>query len=515
MVATKWATNVRRCTVVLVGALLLFIASSAHASTPPTTSDGASVPLHGRIIHDQSLSLETAVVNAKYVHFRPKYAPRRTERRDEDLPSGIPVDEKGRFEIDRERQPMLLYCETADGKLAGAGQVDSDTHDIEIELKPVTLVRGRLIDHKTGEPLAGERLFVGIHFHSPQLGVVETGLFSKGAVTTDESGRFEFSSLVDGQKYDLTGVKIDKQDDGPMIVSVYSLGTFVANGCPGVDVGDVCQLRAHFASDALPSDRLGEALKQAASYGQHVLIVFSSPGDQAFRLFENLRIQDDGFRDVLDGFKVVVIDRAGEHATDAVALAKRLKVELPEDGQGTCFCFLDDSGSVVEGLSVTAAGDRSFPRKELFDAAVNNSSAFPDSHALFIAALKQAGEEDKQVLIQETGPNCGPCKLMSRFMDSTRDYWSQDFVWLRLDQRWPGTMELTERLRGRKTSSIPWYAVLSREGQVRFTSFDQTGDNMGFPGSERSRMHFRKMLENHSSRMTEMCINAMLSELDN
>jgi hypothetical protein len=310
-------------------------------------------------------------------------------------------------------------------------------------------------------------------------------------------------------------VKIDKQDDGPMIVSVYSLGTFVADGSPGVDIGDVCRLRARFASDALPSDRLGEAIKQAASSKQHVLIVFSSPGDRAFRFFENLRIQDDGFRDVLGGFKVIVIDRTGEHATDAVALAKRLKVQLPEDDQGTYFCFLDDSGSVVEGLSVTAAGDRSFPRKQLFDAAVNSSSAFPDSHALFLAALKQAGEEDKHVLIQETGPNCGPCELMSRFMESTREYWSQDFVWLSLDRRWTGTVELTERLRGRKTSSIPWYAVLDTEGRVRFTSSDQTGDNMGFPGSERSRMHFRKMLEIHSSRMTETSINAMLSELDN
>ncbi len=492
------------------GAVSLMIA----ALTCTTVNAGDRVPLHGRIVATQSLPLAKVRVSAAYVHFHSEITDGDTKAISQNRPLAISIDEQGKFQIDREQRPMLIYCETEDGSLAGVAQVDADMTEMEVALRPVTRVHGRLVDHQTGNPLPGQRLTTGIHFRSLRHDIVQTNFFGKGTVTTDENGRFEISGLVDGQKYRLTGLKINKRDGGGVGLSLHSLGTFVADSNDGQDIGDVCQSRHYFSSDALPADRVGEAIQLAAPSKQHVLVVFSSAGDHVFRLFDNLRFQDDSLREVLDGFKVVVIDTAGEHAADAAALAERLGLSLPEGNQGSCFCFLDESGDVLERLFVAATERQAFPREKLFDVALKHSPALPDVDALFAAALKQASDEGKQILLQETGPHCVPCELMSRFMESTRQYWSDDFVWLTLDQRWPGTTELMDRLRDHKEpTSIPWYAVLDADGQVRFTSIDQAGENRGFPGSDQSKSHFRKMLEGHAPQMTETSIDAMLDTL--
>ena len=118
------------------------------------------------------------------------------------------------------------------------------------------------------------------------------------------------------------------------------------------------------------------------------------------------------------------------------------------------------------------------------------------------------------MLLQETGPYCGPCVLLSKFLESTRDRWSKDLIWIKLDQRWPGTLEITERLRKEMESTIPWYAVLDKDRNTRFTSFTEDSKNAGFPGSDRSRKHFRKMLSECCKHMTAEDIDSMLGVLD-
>ncbi len=515
MLTRRSTANVGRSLIIPIAILLLFLALKAQATSASTVIGDETVPLRGQLVYDRSFSgsLNTTVVKAKYVHFQPSYGSLLTIPKHKELPAQILVDAHGKFEFERERQPMMVYCETADGRFAGVQQVDADTPHVEIEMKPTTILRGRLVDHETGEPIAGERLSVGIHFHSSRFRIFEGDLFGKG-VTTDESGRFEIPGILVGQQYDLTGFRREKRDDGRKVVYAYGLGRVAANSRPVSEVDDVSRLNAQFSHDALPSERLSEAIRYAASSKHHVLVVLSSPDDVAYRHFNNLRLNDEALREVLGGFEVVVIDRADEHAADVVELTKRLGVKWRPDHQGTSFHFLDESGHLRDEVLATVTEDKLFPQKELYDAAVRNSPVFPDARVLFLAALKRAREENKQILIQETGPYCGPCRLMSRFMASTQEYWSHDFVWLTLDRRWPGTVELMERFRGAKSSSIPWYALLDSEGQVQFTSFDETGNNMGFPGGEPSRRHFRQMLESHSSKMSEKDINSMLSELD-
>ena len=494
------------CRIAPTATILLLMATTRadHSSA----ADGDRILLRGQITCDQLLPFEAVLLQARYVHFRPEYASREVDQKNEELPPEFVVDSHGRFEFDRKKQPMLLYCKSADGKFAGSIAIIDETTEIEIELKPVVTLRGRLIDHETNKAMPSERVLAGIHFDSGDRGVMEGGLFGHG-VTTGEKGEFEFLDLVADQKYDLARVVIDIQ----RTISIYPQGTVATDSRATIDVSDVDVTRQYFATDTMPLVRLQESLRQGRLSNQHILIVFSSPGDESFRSYLRLRINDREIEDAMDEFQLLVVDRTGESAA-ALALANELKVDLPTGFHGAYFCFLNESGCVSQEFNVVSSEEQPFPRTALLEAALANAARTHDAHELLGAALKLAEMENKLVLLQETGPGCGPCILMSRFLESTREYWADDFVWLQLDDRWPGTIEITTQLRNNETLSIPWYGVLDSERRLLFTSLDQDGKNMGFPGSDRSRKHFRKMLQDHVQNMTDERIDAMLRELD-
>ena len=55
-------------------------------------------------------------------------------------------------------QAMMFQCESADGTLVGVAQIDNSTDEILITLRPVASLSGILLDMKTNQRLAEQRL---------------------------------------------------------------------------------------------------------------------------------------------------------------------------------------------------------------------------------------------------------------------------------------------------------------------------------------------------------------------
>jgi hypothetical protein len=97
----------------------------------------------------------------------------------------------------------------------------------------------------------------------------------------------------------------------------------------------------------------------------------------------------------------------------------------------------------------------------------------------------------------------GSQHTLPRFLDQHRDKWEMDHLWIKLDHRWTGALDIAKRLRDKAEGGIPWTAILDADGKVLATSNDSKGTNIGFPGDAAAVVHFSAMLRSTAQRLTE------------
>jgi hypothetical protein len=98
-------------------------------------------------------------------------------------------------------------------------------------------------------------------------------------------------------------------------------------------------------------------------------------------------------------------------------------------------------------------------------------------------------------------------------LDTTREVWEKDYLWLKLDQRWEHAAEVAKRLRRGVAGGIPWTAVLDADGNVLATSNAPDGQNVGFPSDAAAIAHFAAMLRGTAIRLTASEIARLAEQL--
>lgn len=134
--------------------------------------------------------------------------------------------ETGEFVTDRWRDEMLLYARSADGRLAGAVEIDPDADTATLTLSPAGSITGRVVG-ADGQPLPGVRVTCNIEaVPGANRGTVHLN------TRTDPRGFFEFRGLAQGAAAG-TGAYYGPQFDyasGPRVV---------IEGAREVDVGAI------------------------------------------------------------------------------------------------------------------------------------------------------------------------------------------------------------------------------------------------------------------------------------
>jgi thiol:disulfide interchange protein len=118
------------------------------------------------------------------------------------------------------------------------------------------------------------------------------------------------------------------------------------------------------------------------------------------------------------------------------------------------------------------------------------------------AALAQAREEDKRVLVHLGAPWCGWCGVLERFLEEHASIIEQDYVDLKIDlDRMEAGKEIGEKLRKERSGGIPWMVILDADGEELVASEGPQG-NIGYPYQPHEIEHFMKMLRETSARIT-------------
>ena len=271
--------------------------------------------------------------------------------------------------------------------------------------------------------------------------------------------------------------------------------------------------KAAFDVKGTPLERFENARRDAKLARLHVLTILA-PTKSALteRLFAMTRERDELSR-TMDDFRTLWVATDDERRPAAMLLAKKLGRDLKDDVP--VLVVADERGepvAVKEASLLQKDGmlDLALVAKFLEDVAPKHL----DANKLLADALAQAKKENKRVIVQETATWCGPCWKLSRFLDQHRDVWEKDYLWIKLDHRWTGALDIAKRLRGGAKGGIPWTAILDESGKVLITSNDKEGANIGFPGDDAASIdHFTAMLRATAQRLTEADIARLTDAL--
>lgn len=151
----------------------------------------------------------------------------------------VTADADGKYHIERGPERALLQAESPDGKQMGIAVCVADATKLVIPIGPTAIGKGRLIDEKTGMPLAGRDIQYQTRlelFDEKGPSKISTNAFG-GTATTKDDGTFELPRLVPGWKYEIN--LVHKWHPGRNVAQESSPLGVVEPTEPGpIDLGD-------------------------------------------------------------------------------------------------------------------------------------------------------------------------------------------------------------------------------------------------------------------------------------
>jgi RNA polymerase sigma factor (sigma-70 family) len=464
--------------------------------------------LAGQVIDAAGNPVAGAVLNGDYASSHARGFPQ------------VKTDAEGRFKVERSLDPLVLHAKTADGTRAGMARVSSEAPEARVVVGPVASASGRLLDLE-GQPLLQKDLLYGIRVYH---GETEQSPFRDchgGKAVTDAKGQFTLAGLVPGETYHVS-FPLDNEYRSvtkvrPKSATRINLGDLQIDPAPRkpyVPPTPAERAAKAFAvtKPASPQARTQKVLGEARREYTRPLLLFGQPKDPAtidlFRLFAEQPEEPDA---------------AGKATAKSRSPAQlRWEFELASfDTDQADVCKFAEERGIAGGkdrppiLAVLAADGSltaTFPlqldkRQKLDSGALAaflalHRPATRDAERMLGEALQKAKAQDKRVFFIASASWCGPCRLLSRFLDAHLQELERHYVFVKFDiSRDDHADAVLQRFQGKHNGGVPWFAILDTAGKVLITSnapdlkTRSAADNIGFPSSRGEIEHFLKMLQ--------------------
>ncbi|QEG23771.1 thioredoxin family protein [Mariniblastus fucicola] len=267
-------------------------------------------------------------------------------------------------------------------------------------------------------------------------------------------------------------------------------------------ISSLLQRMSAFAEHDVNS-RLAKNLELAEIGGERVILVCTD-ADSMFsdRFHQALSDQSQLQKLVDNNYIVQYVPRA------KASELKDKGIQAPPE-LGATLSIVTETGEPVAQMEFETWDESSL--ETLTGFAKENSKGFADATALLQDGLRAARKSKRKVLLQMGGPSCGPCILLSRYLNSHKEVIEKDFVYVKTDTRMANADQIKEKY-GPDFSGIPWMVMLSADGELLASGMSPKG-NIAFPRARYQKAHFKKMLESTAEKMTEADIARLMQSL--
>ncbi len=416
------------------------------------------------------------------------------------------TDANGAFDVSTPLAPATLFVSTKDRSRAGILLIKSTDRNVKMSILPVANESFRILDENK-KPYSTDRKFTyGVEIIDDPTSRFRSFQWQFGdVIQPDRNGILHLKGLAVGATY-----VVELHDpDGHS----YNRATTITPKEPGAhDLGDIVfeqpkpyhpptldeEIRSAFGGRKTAVRRNDDARAYTRLADARVLVTFADPKAPLTKQLFGLYSDGEVSNTMYDEYRTVEVSLAHDKWNQAGDLAKQLGVwywkELP------LIVAESSDGEVLGSLlpSQLAAKKNPIDRATLLAFMKQHAVPRRDGTLLLQEALARAKRENKRVIADETAVWCGPCHRLAVFLDKHRALWEKDYLWIKMDQRWPHSDEIMKSLRRKSDrGGIPWVAILDADGNV-------IGQNLGFPGGEGDDDidHFVELFKSTSQRMT-------------
>jgi hypothetical protein len=442
----------------------------------------------GRVFNPPGVAAELKGVEITMGSFDPNYEDEQSTTCDQD----------GRFSLKTQANSFGVFASTKDKSAAGSTIVNKETASIAIQLEPTSQLPGRLLD-KDGKPIPNRRVYSLLRLENdPSVRALYSRFFELGGVEakTDGEGNFVLQTMpvhVHGSLF------ADNPSDPEG--SSY-LGSFdVQPKAPDEKIMYFLEKRSLPSAPASLAERYQNALRDCSLNGFRLMLIIAGDNSTSADFVGQNFVDYNANQDVYPFMQVVV--RGGGQTplpADEQALLQQNNWPTPRLNHVTAIVIGGDGQELDRReFDVTqesaAATAREFVKRmapEPHDAEVEWRKAFAE-----------AAKTNRKVWARVSERYCGPCLLMTRWLDDQRELLAKDYVMLKIDDVWDTHgREVAQRIVQGKSVGIPFHAILDAPDSILIDSMGPHG-NIGRGSGPEGQTHLRKMMRQTRRDLTE------------
>jgi hypothetical protein len=222
-------------------------------------------------------------------------------------------------------------------------------------------------------------------------------------------------------------------------------------------------------------------------------------------------LDSDVTREVMSFLNLRIVENALTKDADGKFAESK---NWPKAAKGRVFaCALDAAGKEL-GRIVLDASKVSAPT-EAAEFIRKHAPPQADAQAKWDAAFAEAKRSGRRVWAQIGQRYCGPCFLMSRWLDDNRELIARDYVLLKIDNvRDKHGEEIAKRIIGDASNfGVPFHTIFDANEKPLIDSEGPLG-NIGHPSGYEGRRHVKKMLSETRSKLSNEEIERIVGSLD-